>query len=220
MLRIVLLACVAALALPAAAQVPCAIRGDLNCDEVVDCDDITPFATALTDPNAYVLQYPNCPIMNADINQDGYITFADINPFLELLDEAPIKGDMNCDKCVNSLDVDPFVLALSNPCLWKQTYPGCSILNGDCNGDGLVTFADINCFVDLLNGNAMIGDMDCDKCITAVDVDEFVAALTDPETWQEEHPGCPILNGDCDGDGLLTFADINCLTPIYDPGCD
>jgi len=220
MLRTVMLVCAVMVAVPAGAQVPCAIRGDLNCDQVVNCADVNPFVLALTDPNEYARQFPGCPITNADINQDGLINFADINPFSALLEQAPIKGDMNCDGCVNSFDVNPFVLALSDPCAWKQMYPGCSILNGDCNGDGLVTFADINCFVELLNGNAIVGDMNCDRCVNDADVNLFVLALTDPDGWQEQYPGCPILNGDCNGDGQVNFGDINCFNALVDPGCD
>ncbi|MEW6250175.1 MAG: C25 family cysteine peptidase [Planctomycetota bacterium] len=60
-------------------------RGDLNCDLVVNFDDINPFVLALTDPGAYQTQYPDCPILNGDCNGDGVVNFDDINPFVELL---------------------------------------------------------------------------------------------------------------------------------------
>ncbi len=62
------------------------------------------------------------------------------------------KGDLNCDGSVDFGDINPFVLALSNPALWQQTYPGCPILNGDINNDGAFNFGDINPFVALLSG--------------------------------------------------------------------
>ncbi len=61
-------------------------------------------------------------------------------------------GDLNCDGVVNFDDINPFVLALSNPAGYQAAYPDCDILNGDCNGDGVVTFDDINPFVALLAG--------------------------------------------------------------------
>lgn len=63
-----------------------------------------------------------------------------------------LKGDLNCDGHVDFGDINPFVLALSNPALYKITYPGCFIENGDINMDGFTDFGDINPFVALLTG--------------------------------------------------------------------
>jgi hypothetical protein len=70
---------------------------------------------------------------------------------VSLPDESP--GDVNCDGVVNFADINPFVLALSNPAAWQAAYPGCPVLNGDINGDGVVSFADINPFVMLLSSS-------------------------------------------------------------------
>jgi len=59
-------------------------------------------------------------------------------------------GDMNCDGLVNFGDINPFVLALTNPTGYAAAYPNCDIMLADINGDGLVNFADINPFVRLL----------------------------------------------------------------------
>jgi len=58
-----------------------------------------------------------------------------------------LRGDVDCDGGVGFGDINPFVLLLSDPALWKQTYPDCPIGNGDINTDGAVDFADINPFV-------------------------------------------------------------------------
>jgi serine protease AprX len=58
-------------------------------------------------------------------------------------------GDMNCDGIVSFDDINPFVLALSDPLAYAATYPNCNLLNGDCNFDESVDFDDINCFVAL-----------------------------------------------------------------------
>ncbi len=60
------------------------------------------------------------------------------------------KGDMNCDGQVGFADINPFVLALSNPASYQNQYPQCELLNGDINRDGRLDFADINPFVALL----------------------------------------------------------------------
>lgn len=57
-------------------------RGDLNCDGLVDNEDIDPFVLAITNPAAYAAAWPNCNIMNADINCDGLVDNEDIDPFV------------------------------------------------------------------------------------------------------------------------------------------
>jgi hypothetical protein len=63
-----------------------------------------------------------------------------------------LKGDLNCDNTVGFADINPFVLALSNPAMYESTHPGCFILNGDINKDEFVDFRDINPFVAVLSG--------------------------------------------------------------------
>ena len=59
-------------------------------------------------------------------------------------------GDVNCDGFISFADINPFVLMLSNFTAWEQAYPGCPWQNGDVNDDGTVGFADINPFVALM----------------------------------------------------------------------
>jgi predicted outer membrane repeat protein len=61
--------------------------GDLNCDGLVNFDDITPFVLAVTDPNAYAALYPACPLGLADCNRDGQVDESDIDAFVALLAE-------------------------------------------------------------------------------------------------------------------------------------
>ncbi len=61
-------------------------------------------------------------------------------------------GDLNCDGVIDFEDINPFVLALSDPVGYQAAYPNCDIHNGDCDHDGDVDFDDINAFVALLSG--------------------------------------------------------------------
>jgi hypothetical protein len=61
-----------------------------------------------------------------------------------------LDGDLNCDGAVDFGDINPFVLALTNPAAYASAYPSCNILNADINADGSVDFGDINPFVALL----------------------------------------------------------------------
>ncbi len=60
-------------------------------------------------------------------------------------------GDLNCDGAVGFADINPFVLALSNPAAYAATYPNCPLGNRDIDGDGVFGFGDINPFVALLS---------------------------------------------------------------------
>jgi hypothetical protein len=55
--------------------------GDVNCDGIVDFDDINPFVAAISG----VLP---CFLPNADINGDGWVDFDDINPFVVILSSS------------------------------------------------------------------------------------------------------------------------------------
>ena len=60
---------------------------------------------------------------------------------------AVTRGDLNCDGVIDAFDIDPFVLALTNPTGYQQQFPNCNIMNGDINCDGLVDAFDIDWFV-------------------------------------------------------------------------
>jgi hypothetical protein len=90
------------------------------------------------------------------------LSTADGQPLLPaLVDTPPLQvspacalhlGDLDCDGDVDFDDINPFVLALSDPVGYGALYPNCQVLNGDCNQDGQVDFDDINAFVALLSG--------------------------------------------------------------------
>jgi len=66
----------------------------------------------------------------------------------------PCRGDLNCDGQIDFADINPFVLFLTDYNAWLTGYPGCHPLNGDINGDGSYgqgAFGDINPFVALLS---------------------------------------------------------------------
>lgn len=64
--------------------------GDMNCDGLVDYDDIEPFITALGceggDPSCWEFA---CPWLNGDCDGDGNVTYADIDGFVEAIGSAP-----------------------------------------------------------------------------------------------------------------------------------
>ncbi len=63
-----------------------------------------------------------------------------------------LVGDLNCDGALNAFDIDPFVVALTDPAQYAAQYPECDIDNADTNGDGVLNAFDIDPFVRLLTG--------------------------------------------------------------------
>ena len=103
------------------------------------------------------------------------------------------RGDLNCDGSINSLDIDPFVLALTStppgyPEYYAQ-YPSCDALLADTDCDGSLNSLDIDPFVQCLTGG-------CPPCPTEMVLDprdsEFMMGNcmgNDPnEGWPDELP--------------------------------
>ena len=63
-----------------------------------------------------------------------------------------VLADSNCDAVVNAFDIDPFVLALTDPATWEATYACGLLCVNDINGDGAVDAFDIDGFVECLVG--------------------------------------------------------------------
>jgi hypothetical protein len=77
-------------------------------------------------------------------------------------------GDLNCDGVISFADINPFVTYLSNFTGWQAQFPGCDARNGDVNCDGVFganSFGDINPFVSLMtqcgSGCACPGPVSC-----------------------------------------------------------
>jgi hypothetical protein len=59
--------------------------GDMNCDGLVNTNDIDAFSLALSGEAAYEAVYPNCDWLNGDTNGDGTVNSDDIDPFTALV---------------------------------------------------------------------------------------------------------------------------------------
>lgn len=66
-------------------SVPLTAIGDVNCDGIVSVSDIQPFVQVLTNPSSYELNFPNCNLLNADVDQNGEANVNDIAAFISLL---------------------------------------------------------------------------------------------------------------------------------------
>jgi hypothetical protein len=98
-------------------------------------------------PNQTTPGVVNVGALDLFANQSTVVYYDD----LCLTPIIPLLGDLNCDGVLDFDDINPFVLALSDPVAYQAAYPECYVENADCNGDGVVDFDDINAFVALLS---------------------------------------------------------------------
>jgi len=77
----------------------------------------------------------------------GGLFYSEEHFYLQVMGQP---GDVNCDGLVDFADINPFVIALTDRPGYESRYAGCNWYNADCNGDGKVDFADINAFVALV----------------------------------------------------------------------
>jgi 5'-nucleotidase len=61
-------------------------------------------------------------------------------------------GDMNCDGVFDGFDIDPFVLALTDPAAYAEQFPNCDRMLADINQDGMINGFDIDPFVQSIIG--------------------------------------------------------------------
>ncbi len=137
--------------------IPDAQETDCNANDVPDECDIAGGTSTDCDGNTVP---DECDLAGGapDCNSNGILDSCDIaggsSPDANgngIPDECEtLKGDLNCDSTVDFGDINPFILALSNPIEYANMFPTCDIMNADVSNDGAVDFQDINPFIDLL----------------------------------------------------------------------
>lgn len=65
-------------------------------------------------------------------------------------------GDMNTDGWVTFQDINPFVLAISDPDEYESEYEFSADASGDVNQDGAANIADVSSFLSLINGGRIL----------------------------------------------------------------
>ena len=61
------------------------VAADMDCNGVLNSFDLDPFVLAVMNPAGYEAAYPDCNILNADVNGDGSVNTFDIDTFSDIL---------------------------------------------------------------------------------------------------------------------------------------
>ncbi len=63
----------------------------------------------------------------------------------------------------------------------------------------------------------LLGDLNCDDVINAFDIEPFLVALFDADSYDELYPGCNINRADVNGDGEINAFDIESFLGLLFP---
>ncbi len=152
--------------LPAAQVQSIAFRGDgVMALSAIEFGPVTPFPNGvavidgdIAEPASWsVYSYGSTPLPHYQLGKvafdgDGHLWISAISEGCAVLLIGRTPGDLNCDGAINAFDIDPFVLALSDPGGYAAAFPDCDYRLADVNGDGAVDAFDIDPFVALLTG--------------------------------------------------------------------
>ena len=120
--------------------------GDMDCDGVVDENDLPLLRLAIRDLAAYEQAHPDCPgRWAADVNQDAELTHADLLALQAFLSRES-AGDQHgaLPRCPGDLDGDGAVSVHDLATLLAHFgEDGAGPAAGDLNGDGLVDLTDL-----------------------------------------------------------------------------
>jgi len=122
----------------------------LTVDNSLCCATSTPAVTSAAFRVNRARDFPRFTTMEMDelALYDRAISAPEVTAhFAALTVQSAVRGDLDCDQFVTGADVDGFVTALLAPASYPAKYPLCNALNGDFNGSGTVTTADIPPFV-------------------------------------------------------------------------
>ncbi|MEX0886563.1 MAG: aspartyl protease family protein [Phycisphaeraceae bacterium] len=127
-------------------------------------------------------------IIGMNILSSGYAT-----AIIELLGDL---GDLWPGEPVEGIDIE-------RPGMFRRVHFEFAGWDDDATGRMVL---DLNPAYDGLD--AILGDMNLDGIVDAVDVAQFVLALTDPEAYVQQHGAPPDLLGDVNRDGSFDAADV------------
>ncbi len=82
------------------------------------------------------------------------------------------------------------------------------VWDGDGNGSRIVDMGAYEF------GSPLMGDLNCDGAVNALDIEPFILALLDPPAYAAAHPACDIALADVDCSGVADPSDIGPLVQL------
>ncbi|MCB9853527.1 MAG: hypothetical protein H6819_10560 [Phycisphaerales bacterium] len=191
---------------------PCLDAGDNTgvAPDVLDIDGNADTAEPIPYDLDGVARFSDAPAVDTG-NPDGVHPIVDMGAYELVSSFVARLGDMNCDTLVDGRDVEPFILAMTDPLEFMARYPDCNAANGDIDENSVLELADLPGFIYLLLDRSVEfrpGDMNCDGLVNGIDVGAFALAVTDPAHFESTFPNCSLLNGDLSGDQTVQLDDL------------
>ncbi len=84
----------------------------------------------------------------------------------------------------------------------------------DCDGDTDIDLVDFSVLCLGAMGSYAHGDLNCDGWVNNGDIDAFIFAVSYPDQYASEYPGCNIMLGDINGDGWMNNGDIDAFVAL------
>lgn len=135
--------------------------------------------------NVVVFESDGMDLVSGDANNRADIFAAQLTTAATFL-----PSDFNGDGLINTEDINPFILALTDPAGYAATFPLVDLLQVDPNGDGLINTEDINYFIFHLTGGGL-GSGQSQAIATAdTSVDE------EPQPWLGQPASAEVLMAD------------------------
>lgn len=202
---------------------------DMNCDGVVDGNDIAAFMLALSDPAGYQMQYPTCSFLKGDLDDDGDVDAVDVRIFNCLIDRACENVPSDLCKAQGGTPQGLTTTCTETTCVDEPSEACCLPFTG---AGGIGTCSDLPPN-DCRNNNGTprgLGtqcegrDLDENGADDACDSDPAACCLPDEPCVEtpvlecrraEGTPGAPgsVCEGDCNEDGIddacVELGDIN-----------
>lgn len=137
------------------------------------------------DGNVVVFESDGMDLVSGDANNRADIFAAQLTTAAAFL-----PSDFNGDGLINTEDINPFILALTDPAGYAATFPLVDLLQVDPNGDGLINTEDINYFIFHLTGGGLGSGQSQSIATADTSVDE------EPQPWLGQPASAEVLMAD------------------------
>ncbi len=117
----------------------------------LELEQVYPYYVIVNQPFVYAEDDPNFWLYGGRVTDAFVMAFDNFDLRVSVADAAGLPGDFDGSGVVDTQDINPFILALTNPAGFELTY-GVDPAVYDTNNDGVINTEDINPFIIILTG--------------------------------------------------------------------